>query len=80
MLLLKLGRNLMARRLRDERIAKRIRACFDNVDLTKHSFIYADRQVQTTDGVDLFYKAPEVDKAIANINKLMRELRREKQS
>lgn len=78
--MVKLIRLLMARRLRDERIAKRIKACFDEVDLTKHSFIYDNRPVVTMDGEDTFYKAPEIDKAIANINKLMRELRREKQA
>ncbi len=68
-------RNILARRIIRRRIAARIRACFDGLDLTRHSFVAGGFPMRTATGCDQFYRADEIDKAIANINALMRDLR-----
>jgi len=68
-------RNLLARRIIRRRIAKRIKQCFDGLDLTRHSFNVGGTLMRTTMGDDKFYSAAEIDKAIDRINALMRDLR-----
>lgn len=62
--------------LRTQRkIADEIKACFDGIDLTKHSFAMGREILQSVDGETKFYSATEIDKAIARINALMSTLR-----
>ena len=54
-------------------IAKKIKACFDEVKLTKQVFKF-NGQTADADGETEFYKASEIDKAIGKINTLIGEL------
>ena len=67
-------RSVTVRRIRGRRINARIRAAFENIDLTKHSFVVDGRALSTMGGASSFYSSDEVDKAIAALNKLMQEL------
>lgn len=55
-------------------IAKKIRACFDDVDWTKQT-ITCNGQKVNVDGETKFYKSTEIDDAIEKINKLIDELK-----
>lgn len=72
----RLMRNTLVRRLIRRRIAKRILACFDGVDLTQHTFESGHgRFIRTTAGEDRFYSASQIDVAIKRVNELLSELR-----
>jgi hypothetical protein len=68
-------RDMLARRWIRRRIAKRILACFDGIDLNRHSFVADGRTLRTQSGEERFYQAGEIDRAIDRINELMKELR-----
>lgn len=68
-------RNILARRILRRRIAKRVKDCFEGIDLTRHSFNVSGQLLATRDGQTQFYVAAEIDRAIANINTLLNELR-----
>ena len=57
-----------------EEIAKKIGACFDDVDWTKQK-ITCNGQKVNIDGETKFYKSTEIDEAIEKLNKLIDELK-----
>lgn len=74
-MIVQLMRNTLARRMIRRRIAKRVLACFDGVDLTQHTFENGHgRFIRTTAGEDRFYSAGQIDVAIKRVNELLAEL------
>ncbi len=55
-------------------IAKKIRACFDNVDWIKQAFTCNGQKVNI-EGETKFYKSTDIDDAIEKLNKLIDELK-----
>ena len=58
-----------------QKIANEIKACFDDVDWTKHQFSTAGQPpMQNQFGETTYYRSTEIDRAITRINTLINHL------
>jgi len=57
-----------------KKIGEKVRACFDDVDWAKNTFIWGNHKVETDDGQTVFYKAKDIDRAIKKLNNVLNDL------
>jgi len=58
----------------NKRIAQAIVKCFKGVDWTRQTFVVNGETLKDNNGNALFYSAPEIDKAIKKLNRILRLL------
>lgn len=58
-----------------QKIANEIKACFDGIDLSKTVFVFDGKPAKNQHDESEFYRASEINRAIARINTLITNLR-----